>query len=173
MKTNIIKTLILGTTCLTIVACTSIQPNEEISATQSRLSAAYSDKNTADRGRADLTSADAALRAAQTAWDGGDTEESDHYLTMSKTYLDLADTRGAQAGIEQEIDNLKAQQQMDSARQQSQMDAMRNQERLADKDDQLAAPKPRCGSKVIRITLAQKNTTVSFHRPALTLSRIC
>jgi outer membrane protein OmpA-like peptidoglycan-associated protein len=138
MKTNIVTTLLLSTALITVVACSSVQPNHQILAAQDRLSAAYDDKNTADRGMSDLRSASTALQTAQTEWDAGNKDQAEHLLTMGGIYLDLADTRGRQASIEQDIAALKSQSQMQAVRTQAQMDDRRSQDRLADRDSQLA-----------------------------------
>jgi len=138
MRTNIVTTLLFGTTFLTVVACASVQPNPQITSAQSRLSSAYDDKNTADRGMSDLRSASSALRAAQIEWDAGNKDRAEHLLNMGGIYLELAETRGQQGTIEQEIAGLKAQSEMQGIRERAQRDDLRSQERLADRDSQIA-----------------------------------
>lgn len=169
MLPKIGTTLLLSTSFLTVVACSTVQPNPQITAAQSRLSSAYDDKNTADRGMSDLKSASTALRAAQLEWDAGNKEQAQHLVNMSGIYLDLADTRGEQSTIEQAIARIKAESQMSAIRTQAQMDAMRNQEILADRDSQLARAQESQRADELRYqeNLADKNQQLALAREQL------
>lgn len=127
--------LLLGSTFIALGACSSIQPNANIADAQGRLSAAYNDKDTADRGQGYLASAKTSLDAAQTDWTHGDRERSRHHLMMGQTYLDLAETRGREAKIEQDNTRLTSAGQLTDKNQK--IAAQGRQ--LDDKDHQLAA----------------------------------
>ncbi len=118
---------LLGTAFLTLSACAAIAPNPHIADAQGRLSAAYNDKETAERGQGDLANAKLALQNAQAEWTRGDTEKSDHQLMMGQTYLSLAETRGQQAKVEADNTRLTGLSQL----------ADKNQQ-LAAKDQQIA-----------------------------------
>jgi outer membrane protein OmpA-like peptidoglycan-associated protein len=138
--------IFFGASLLTIAACTTTAPNPNIAAAQSRLTSAYNDKETAERGQGDLANAKTALMTAQTDWSKGDKATSEHQLMLGQTYLDLAETRGAQAKLEQDNARLTAQSQTRGQMQEQmqgqmnakdQMIAGQNNE-LASKDAQLA-----------------------------------
>lgn len=83
-------------------ACATIEPNQNLADAQARLSTDYNTKLTAERGQGDLANAKSELVSAQTNWSGGEKERSSHQLTMANTYMDLAETRGRQAFLEQD-----------------------------------------------------------------------
>jgi outer membrane protein OmpA-like peptidoglycan-associated protein len=149
------KALLVGTAMMAVAACSSMEPNPKITDAQGRLSAAYNDKDTAERGQGDLASAKTALQSAQSDWAKGDREKSDHQLMMGQTYLDLAETRGRQAGVEKDNARLTGLAQLSDKNQQlaakdqqlqsqDQMIEGKNRtiagknEQLADKNQQLA-----------------------------------
>lgn len=115
------RLLVLGAALLSIAACSTVQPNSRIADAQGRLSAAYNDKETGDRGQGALANAKEALMSAEADWQKGDKEKSEHNLMLGNTYLDIAQTRGQQAKLEKE--NVR----------------LANQARLTQKDQQLAA----------------------------------
>lgn len=134
MTSTILKTLLLGTAITTLAACASVQPSPQIADAQMRLSAAYNDKTTAERGQGDLANAKSALTMAESDWAKGDKEKSDHQLTMAQTYLELAETRGQQAKVEQDMARLTTQAQLSEKDRQ----LMGKNQQLANKDDLLA-----------------------------------
>ena len=140
-KRPIATALMFGASLLSISACTTMAPNPNIADAQNRLSAAYNDKETADRGQGDLANAKASLLNAQTDWANGDKEKSDHALNMGKTYIDLAETRGQQAKVEIDNARLASQSQINVKNQQiaakDRLIAGKN-DQIADKDAQLA-----------------------------------
>ena len=141
MKTNFTKPFFLGAAILALSACATMAPNQSIQDAQTRLSADYNDKKTAERGQGDLANAKAALILAQTFWDNGETEKSNHQLFMAQTYLDLAETRGSQAKVEASNISMQSQAQLSKsnniiADQNSQINAMNNT--LTTRDQQLA-----------------------------------
>ena len=125
--------VLLGTGLLAITACSTVAPNPHIADAQTRLSTAYNDKETAERGQGDLANAKRALQTAQTDWAKGDKENADHQLTMGQTYLDLAETRGQQAKVEADNTRLAGLAQ------------------LADKNQQLAAQDQQLQGKDLQI----------------------
>jgi outer membrane protein OmpA-like peptidoglycan-associated protein len=130
---GLIRTLQIGTALITITACTTMTPNPQIADAQGRLTAAYNDKETAERGQGDLANAKLSLQSAQTEWRSGDREKSDHHLMMGTTYLDLAETRGDQAKLESQNAALSGQAQLNSKNAQlANMDL-----RLRGKDEQI------------------------------------
>jgi outer membrane protein OmpA-like peptidoglycan-associated protein len=136
-------------------ACATIQPNQNIVAAQLRLSAAYNEKMTAERGQGDLANAKGALTSAQTDWDNGEKESTDHQLIMANTFIDLAETRGHQAQVEQDTVVLKNRAQIAAKNQtiadQSQLLAVQNQQ-IAEKDDQLSAARDQLRIYNMKIT---------------------
>src|SRR6185437_2218162 len=102
LTSRVSKTLMFGSALLALGACSSIQPNTNIADAQGRLSSDYNDKEIADRGQGDLANAKTSLQSAQQEWATGDKEQSSHNLMMSKTYLDLAETRGQEAKVEKD-----------------------------------------------------------------------
>ena len=135
------KTLLLGSAVLAVTGCATHPMNPLITDAQTRLSTAYSDKATAERGQADLANADSALHAAADEWQHGDRTKSDHQLTMAQTYLDIADTRGQQAKVELDTARLRTQAQLAVKDRQlegkDRQIAGKNQQ-LADKNQELA-----------------------------------
>lgn len=138
MTSQTFKILILSTSMLVIAACAGREPNPQISYAQTRLSTAYSDKNTADRGQSDLESAGAALRMAEQEWQSGNEERSQHHLTMAEIYLDLADTRGEQASIEQQIASIENQRQMAAVQARARSEEDRSRAQMQQRDAELA-----------------------------------
>ncbi|MBN8646489.1 MAG: OmpA family protein [Caulobacterales bacterium] len=141
MKTNFTKPFFLGAAILALSACATMAPNQSIQDAQMRLSADYNDKKTAERGQGDLANAKSALALAQTLWDNGETEKSNHQLFMAQTYLDLAETRGAQAKVEASNTSMQSQALLAKsnniiADKNSQINAMNNT--LTTRDQQLA-----------------------------------
>lgn len=147
MFTHFTKAL-LGTAIFAVSGCATQHANLDIMAAQERLATAYKDKNTVDRGQADLANADTALRAAQDNWQHGNTDKWQHQLMMGQTYLDLADTRGHQAKVEQETTSIKNQSVL--AGKQSQLNTAQAQ--LADKDQQLATAQDQLREYNMKIT---------------------
>ncbi len=131
---RIATTLMFGTAFLALGACSSIQPNTNIADAQGRLSSDYNDKDIADRGQGDLASAKTSLQSAQQEWESGDRAQSSHHLTMGKTYLDLAETRGQEAKVEKDNTRLAGLAQLAGKNQQL---AAKDQE-LQGKDQQIA-----------------------------------
>lgn len=141
------RTLLVGSSLLIMSGCAGTQENLRINAAQERLATAYKDKNTVDRGQADLNVADTALVAAQENWRRGRKEKAAHQLAIAQTSLDIADTRGLQAKAEQEAASMS--NQMILADKQSQLNASQaqlrgkqsalnaTQDQLADSDQQL------------------------------------
>jgi len=130
-----------GSAVLVLGACSSIQPNTNIADAQSRLSSDYNDKEIADRGQGDLASAKTSLQRAQLEWADGDREKSSHSLMMSKTYLDLAETRGQEAKVEE--DNTRLAELAQTAGKNQELAAkdqeLQGKDRIiAGKNDQLA-----------------------------------
>jgi outer membrane protein OmpA-like peptidoglycan-associated protein len=144
IKRPVVSALMFGASLLSISACSTLAPNPNIAMAQSRLTAAYNDKETAERGQGDLANAKAALQMAQSEWTNGDKEKSEHQLMMGQTYIDLAETRGQQAKIEQDNSKLSTQAQLGSKNQQlmakDQIIANKNHQ-ITDKDAQLAQAK--------------------------------
>ncbi|WP_443749453.1 OmpA family protein [Asticcacaulis solisilvae] len=151
--------LALGSALLALGACSSIQPNTNIADAQARLSTDYNDKDIADRGQGDLASARTSLQAAQTGWTNGDKEQSGHNLMMGQTYLDLAETRGREAKIEQDNTRLAGLAQLNGKNQQiaaqsQQLDAKDMQ--LAGKDRQIAGKNDQLADKNQQLAQAQE-----------------
>ena len=115
------RLLTLSAALLTITACTTVQPNSQIADAQGRLTAAYNDKETVERGQGALASAKDSLQSAELNWQHRDKEKFNHNLMLGNTYLDIAQTRGQQAKLEKE--NVR----------------LANLARLTQKDNQLAA----------------------------------
>ena len=133
--------LAFGASMLALAACATVQPNPRIADAQTRLSAAYNDKETSDRGQGSLQNAKESLQSAETQWKNGDKEKSEHNLMMGETYIDLAETRGRQAKIEKENIRLTSQAGMAVKNQQlAAKDAViaGQSQQLASKDQQLA-----------------------------------
>jgi outer membrane protein OmpA-like peptidoglycan-associated protein len=154
-KLHFSKTLMLGAALLAMTACATAQPNTRIVDAQTRLSASYNDKETADRGQGDLANAKTALLSAETDWKNGDKDTSDHHLLMGETYLELAETRGKQAKMEKANAALSAQAGMaDKNRQLASKDAViagKNLQ-LADKDKQLADAQAQLRDSNMKVT---------------------
>jgi outer membrane protein OmpA-like peptidoglycan-associated protein len=129
---------------LAAAACSTTQPNPGIADAQTRLSAAYNDKETAERGQGDLANAKTALLSAQNDWKHGDKEISDHNLMMGQTYLDLAETRGQQAKMEQSNSALAERARL----------AGKNQQ-IADKDRQIAGQSEQIAAQNQQLAQAQ------------------
>jgi outer membrane protein OmpA-like peptidoglycan-associated protein len=102
ITTPFLRTAALGAVLLAATACASVPNNSGIADAQSRLTSAYNDKETAERGQGDLANAKASLLTAQNEWKSGRKKEAGHHLLMGQTYLDLAETRGQQARLEAE-----------------------------------------------------------------------
>jgi outer membrane protein OmpA-like peptidoglycan-associated protein len=92
---------------LAATACSTSGPNQGILDAQARLSGAYAEKLTAERGQGDLASAKAALAAAQVDWTKGEKETTQHEVVMASTFIDLAEVRGQQAFVEEDTVRLK------------------------------------------------------------------
>lgn len=140
-KTNTPKMLALSVSMLALAACATVQPNSNIADAQTRLSAAYNDKETSDRGQGSLQNAKEALQSAETQWKNGEKEKSAHNLMLGETYIDIAETRGQQAKVEKQ--NVLVSNQAGMAaknRQLASKDAViaGQTEQLADKNKQLA-----------------------------------
>lgn len=138
---TITSKLMLGAALLALTACATAQPNTRIVDAQTRLSAGYNDKETADRGQGDLANAKTALLAAESDWKRGKKETSDHNLLMGETYIELAETRGKQAKMEKANAALSAQAGIaDKNRQLASKDLVIASQtvQIADKDKQLA-----------------------------------
>lgn len=143
------RVLLLGTALITIAACSTVAPNAQITDAQGRLSAAYNDKETAERGQGDLANAKLALQTAQTEWKSGDKALAEHQLMIGQTYIDLAETRGQQAKVEADNTRLAGLTQMSLKNQQlaakdQQLQTLDRQiagqsQVIANKNDQLAA----------------------------------
>jgi outer membrane protein OmpA-like peptidoglycan-associated protein len=133
LMTTIVSKLMLGAALVALTACASVEPNTRIADAQGRLSAAYNDKETAERGQGDLANAKTSLVSAERDWKRGDKEISDHNLMMGETYLSLAETRGKQAKLEQA--NV----------------VLSNQAGLADKNRQLASKDREIAGKNVQI----------------------
>lgn len=148
------KMLALGALLLAAAAC-STTPNPRIADAQGRLSAAYNDKETAERGQGDLANAKTALQSAQLDWRRGRKETSSHHLMMGETYLELAETRGKQAKMEQSNVVLSQQARLAGKNQQlaakDRVIAGQN-EQLADKDQQLAQAQDHLREYDMRVT---------------------
>ena len=153
-----LKLLLVGVALAALCACASVEPNQNIADAQSRLSAAYNDKMTAERGQGDLANAKSSLGAAQTDWSNGKKDRSDHELTMAVTYLDLAETRGRQASVERDTLRLNQQAQLASRNETiaAQGDTIAGQNQaLAVKDRQIAAQGTDLASKNAQLADAQ------------------
>ncbi len=109
------KPLLLSIAFITLSACATTMPNQAIQDVQMRLSSAYSDKKIAERGQGDLANAKSALSLAQTEWNRGEKAKSNHQLFMANTYLELAETRGAQGKMEASIANLQNQAKLNKS----------------------------------------------------------
>jgi|GEM_PF-1430450 len=96
------RALLAGVAALALTACAETGPNPNIADARGRLNVASNDKLTAERGQGDLANARSALTASESDWARGEKDKSTHELMMATTYLDLAETRGQQAGVEQE-----------------------------------------------------------------------
>jgi outer membrane protein OmpA-like peptidoglycan-associated protein len=121
-------------TLMVLGACATAEPNPRIADAQMRLTAAYNDKETAERGQGDLANAKTSLESAESNWKKGDKETAEHNLVMGQTYLDLAQTRGEQAKTEMRNAELTTQAKLAAKDQQlASMD-----QALASKDQQLA-----------------------------------
>ncbi len=107
-----LKILMTGAALAALSACASVEPNQNIVDAQTRLSSAYNDKMTAERGQGDLANARSSLSSAQTDWSNGEKDRSNHELNMATTYLDLAETRGRQASVERDTLRLNHQAEL-------------------------------------------------------------
>jgi len=136
--------------------CSTVSPNPTIVDAQARLSAAYSDKMTAERGQGDLANARTALGAAQSDWAKGEKETTDHEVAMAATYMDLAETRGRQAQVEQDTVRLKNLAQI---AEKNQTIAGQDQQ-LAAKDRELASKSQQIASKDEELTDARSQLRV-------------
>lgn len=155
LMTTIVSKLMLGAALVALTACASIEPNTRIADAQGRLSAAYNDKETAERGQGDLANAKTSLLSAERDWKRGDKEISDHNLMMGETYLSLAETRGKQAKLEQANVVLSNQAGLaDKNRQLASKDreiADKNVQ-IADKDQQLALAQDQLRDSNMKVT---------------------
>jgi outer membrane protein OmpA-like peptidoglycan-associated protein len=129
------RALLIGVAVAALTACATAQPNQGIVDAQARLSSAYNDKLTAERGQGDLASAKSALRLAEDDWSHGEKDKTNHQLTMATTFLDLAETRGRQAGVEQDTVRLTNEAQLASKNRQI---AGRDRQ-IAERDQQIAS----------------------------------
>lgn len=149
------KTLMLGAALLALTACAGVQPNTRLVDAQGRLTVAYNDKETAERGQGDLANAKTSLASAERDWKRGDKEVSDHNLMMGETYLNLAETRGKQAKLEQANVALSTQASLAAKdRQLASKDlviASKN-DQLVDKDKQLALAQDQLRDSNMKIT---------------------
>jgi outer membrane protein OmpA-like peptidoglycan-associated protein len=150
------KALLLGTTILAVAACASARPNMEIAAAQDRLATAYKDKDIVDSGQADLTNASTAIRVAQDDWSSGRKEKSSHQLTIAQSYLDLAETRGQQAKVEQETVSLRSRGEL--AKKQSQLNA--SQAQLDGKQMQLTSAQAQLADRDQKLLNAQEQLRI-------------
>ena len=96
------RALLVSAAAFALTACAETGPNPNIADARGRLNVASNDKLTAERGQGDLANARSALTASESDWARGEKDKSTHELMMATTYLDLAETRGQQAGVEQE-----------------------------------------------------------------------
>lgn len=151
MTTRLHRALLLGTALLAVTACSTAAPNPQFADAQGRLTAAYNDKEVAERGQGDLSNAKMALQSAQTAWAQNDKKTSDHHLMMAQTYMDLAETRGQQAKVELASAGMANRVRLDSKDQQ--LDA-KTQE-LAARDQQLAGRTEELADSNMALTKAQ------------------
>jgi outer membrane protein OmpA-like peptidoglycan-associated protein len=156
MVISLPKALLLGTTILAVAACASARPNMEIAAAQDRLATAYKDKDIVDRGQADLTNASTAIRVAQDDWSSGRKEKSSHQLTIAQSYLDLAETRGQQAKVEQETVSLRSRGEL--AKKQSQLNA--SQAQLDGKQMQLTSAQAQLADRDQKLLNAQEQLRI-------------
>jgi outer membrane protein OmpA-like peptidoglycan-associated protein len=150
------KALLLGTTILAVAACASARPNMEIAAAQDRLATAYKDKDIVDSGQADPTNASTAIRVAQDDWSSGRKEKSSHQLTIAQSYLDLAETRGQQAKVEQETVSLRSRGEL--AKKQSQLNA--SQAQLDGKQMQLTSAQAQLADRDQKLLNAQEQLRI-------------
>ena len=126
---NVQSRLLMASCAIACLAgCASVTPNQGLVDAQGRLSSDYNDKLIAERGQGDLANAKTALGLSATEWDQGKQEVSNHHLTMATTYLELAETRGRQAGVEQETARLNGEAQK-----------ARDNQLIAGKDVQIAS----------------------------------
>jgi outer membrane protein OmpA-like peptidoglycan-associated protein len=145
----------LGAALLTTAGCATVEPNTRISDAQGRLTAAYNDKETAERSQGVLASAKTSLQTAQAEWNDGHKEKSDHNLMMGQTYLDIAETRGQQGKLEQA--NITLTSQSGLARKDRQIAAKDRvisdkNDQLADKDHQLALAQDQLRASDMKLT---------------------
>lgn len=163
-----LKVLLTGVALAALSACASVEPNQNIVDAQARLSSAYNDKMTAERGQGDLANAKSSLGSAQTDWSNGEKERSNHELNMATTYLDLAETRGRQASVERDTMRLNQQAQIagKNATIAAQSDAIAGQTAaLAAKDQQIASQDTQIASRDTQI--AAKDAELSEARDHL------
>jgi len=80
-------------------ACATIQPNQNIVDAQLRLSAAYNEKMTAERGQGDLANAKGALTSAQIA-------EKDDHLSAARDQLRVYNMKITQLGATMVLDDV-------------------------------------------------------------------
>ncbi len=161
LMTNIVsklpasKTLMLGVAMLALTACAGVQPNTRLADAQGRLTVAYNDKETAERGQGDLANAKTSLATAERDWKHGDKEVSDHNLMVGETYLNLAETRGKQAKLEQANVALSTQAGLAEKNRQlavkDRVIAGKN-DQLADKDKQLALAQDQLRDSNMKVT---------------------
>ena len=155
------RVLLVGAAAAALSACASIPPNQGIIDAQTRLAAASNDKLTAERGQGDLANARTALGSAETDWSHGERARSDHQLTMAVTYLDLAETRGRQAGVEQETARLSTDAQMAAK---NRTIAVKDRQ-IANRDDLVAAQNTEIANQ--SQTLASRDADLAAARAQL------
>ena len=158
------RLLLLGGALSVLSACASVPPNQGIMDAQTRLSAASNDKLTAERGQGDLANARTALGSASADWAHGDRDRADHQLSMATTYLDLAETRGRQAGVEQETARLSSDAQMAGK---NRTIAVRDRQ-IANRDELVAAQNHEIASQ--SRTLASRDADLAAARAQLAQS---
>jgi outer membrane protein OmpA-like peptidoglycan-associated protein len=149
------KTLMLGVALLALSACASTEPNTRIADAQGRLTAAYNDKETAERGQGDLANAKTSLLSAETNWKRGKEDTAEHDLLMGQTYIELAETRGKQAKLEQANVTLSTQARLaEKNRQLASKDMViaGKNDQLADKDKQLALAQDQLRESNMKVT---------------------
>ena len=140
-------------------ACATIQPNQGIADAQARLSGDYNNKMIAERGQGDLANAKSALDSAQSNWASGEKEHSDHQLMMAVTYMDLAETRGRQAFLEQDTVRLTNMAQLASKNQtieRKDKQISERDEEITSQDQRLAAQNQQITSKSEQLSNAQQ-----------------
>jgi outer membrane protein OmpA-like peptidoglycan-associated protein len=149
--------LAVGAALLAITGCATIAPNTRISDAEGRLTAAYNDKETADRSQGVLASAKMSLQTAQSDWKAGKREKSDHNLMMGQTYLDIAETRGQQGKLEKQNIALSSQAALAGKNQQ----IAAKDELIADKNSQLAEKNTQLADKDRQLADAQDQLRAS------------